>query len=410
MRILEVVAAQPDHVAAGDRVSGGVDVDHAHLGPPGLRIEQLAEGDGHEVASLEGDHHRVASREEMLGRAVAEVARVLHVEGDRIRASQLVADVLGHDGGLDAQGLEPLAHVVLQHLADVHFLDAQVSVGVPLHVVELGKVLRVQLQDQALGDDRDPVPPAVAHPLDDRARERVHEGLEPHLLVRELFGDEGDGGAGGLADPQGQMPGLAAHRDHVVPARGRLRVDHQVLHDVDAEVARGLEAEGVDVRRQVEVVVDRLRHVHDLQPPGRLLLQLHGRESGVVAADRDELGHPHAQQGQQRVLHVLGVGGGVGAGDADVGAAPEVDPADVFDPERDDMVDVALHDPLEAVPDAQDLDVLELGPDRGRANDAVDAGGGSAADQDGQLVLHSLSPAANDSFSLAFNSMNEELI
>ena len=45
----------------------------------------------------------------------------------------------------------------------------------------------------------------------------------------------------------------------------------------------------------------------------------------------------------------------------------------------------------------------------GRADDAVDARSGSASYQDRQLVLHSLSPAANDSFSLAFNSMTGEL-
>ena len=52
------------------------------------------------------------------------------------------------------------------------------------------------------------------------------------------------------------------------------------------------------------------------------------------------------------------------------------------------MVDVSLHDPLEAIPDAQDLDVLQLGPDRGRADDAVDARSRAAAHEDRQLVLH----------------------
>ena len=41
VRILEVVAAQADHVAAGDRVARGVDVDHAHPGAARLRVEQL---------------------------------------------------------------------------------------------------------------------------------------------------------------------------------------------------------------------------------------------------------------------------------------------------------------------------------------------------------------------------------
>ena len=60
-------------------------------------------GTGDEVAALHRDHRRVAAREQELGRAVAEVARVLHVERDRVGAAQLVADVLGDDRRLDAQ-------------------------------------------------------------------------------------------------------------------------------------------------------------------------------------------------------------------------------------------------------------------------------------------------------------------
>ena len=52
-----------------------------------------------------------------------------------------------------------------------------------------------------------------------------------------------------------------------------------------------------------------------------------------------------------------------------------------------DVVDVALHDPLEAVADAQDLDTLEDAADRRRADDAVDAGGGAAPDENGESLL-----------------------
>ena len=52
-----------------------------------------------------------------------------------------------------------------------------------------------------------------------------------------------------------------------------------------------------------------------------------------------------------------------------------------------DVIDVALHDPLEAVADAEDLDAFERGADGRRADDAVDAGGGAAADQDGEIVM-----------------------
>ena len=112
-----------------------------------------------------------------------------------------------------------------------------------------------------------------------------------------------------------------------------------------------------------------------MRPPA-LLLELHRRERRVVAADGDELRDVQPQQRDDGVLEVLRVGRRVGARDADVRAAAEVDAADGLDGQRRDVVDVALHDPLEAVADADDVDAFELGADRRRADDAVDAGGG----------------------------------
>ena len=64
-----------------------------------------------------------------------------------------------------------------------------------------------------------------------------------------------------------------------------------------------------------------------------------------------------------------------------------MDAADGVDRERDDVVDVALHEPLEAVADADDVDAFEPGADRRRADDAVDAGRRAAADEDCELVM-----------------------
>ena len=52
------------------------------------------------------------------------------------------------------------------------------------------------------------------------------------------------------------MPSLPPHRDDEVPAGGRLRVDHQVVHDPDADVARRVVTERVDVGRQIEIIVE----------------------------------------------------------------------------------------------------------------------------------------------------------
>src|SRR6266545_3570864 len=81
-------------------------------------------------------------------------------------------------------------------------------------------VFGVDAEHEALGDDGHPVAAAVALALDDRAHEGVHDGLEPYLRPRELLGNEGEGRSRRLADPEGEVAGLAAHGDHEVPARG----------------------------------------------------------------------------------------------------------------------------------------------------------------------------------------------
>ena len=245
---------------------------------------------------------------------------------------------------------------------------------------------RVEPEHDALRDDGHAVPAPRRQALDDRADQRVDDRLERDVPAAELLGDERQRRAGGLADAEREVARLPTHGDHEVPARRRLRVHHQVLDDLDTDVTRGLEAERVDVRRQIEIVVDRLRHVHDADAPGRLLLELHRGERGVVAADRDQLRHVEAQQRDDGILELLRVAGRIGARDADVRAAAEVDAADVVDAERRHVVDVAPHDPLEAVADAEHVDPLEDRADGGRADHAVDAGRRAAADQDRQFL------------------------
>jgi hypothetical protein len=187
-----------------------------------------------------------------------------------------------------------------------------------------------------------------------------------------------------------EVAGLAAHGDDEIPPRRRLGVDHQVLDDLDAVMPRRLEPERVDVDGQIEIVVDRLRDVHDADPARRLPVERHRRIRGVIAADRQQTRDVEAEERSNGVLEVVRVGVGIGARDADVRSAAEVDPAHCFDRERHDVIDVALHDPLEAVADAEDVDALEPGPNRRRADDAVDAWGRPAPDENGQrmLMLH----------------------
>ena len=205
----------------------------------------------------------------------------------------------------------------LQDLADVHLGDAHVTVRVALAFLQLGQVVFADVEHDAFADDRHAVAPAVAHPFDDGPDQRVDEDLE-RQRCRELFRDERQRRAGGFGDAEAEVSSRAAHRDHDVPSRCRLGVDHQVLDDFDAVMARRLESERVDMSRQIEIVVDRLRHMDDAQPSGRVLGQLHGREGRVVAADGDELRHVEPQQRLDRVLEQRRALRGIRAGDADV--------------------------------------------------------------------------------------------
>ena len=67
--------------------------------------------------------------------------------------------------------------------------------------------------------------------------------------------------------------------------------------------------------------------------------------------------------------------------------APEVNAAHRFDGQRDDVIDVALHDPFEAVANAEHVDPIEPGPNRRRPNHAVDARGRSSADENSERLV-----------------------
>ncbi len=135
---------------------------------------------------------------------------------------------------------------------------------------QLGEVVFADVQHDAFADHRDAIPPAIAHPFDDGADERVDHHLQPQRWG-EFLGNERQCRARCLRDAEAQVARRPAHRNDEVPARGRLGVHHQVLDDLDAVVTRRLKSECVDMRRQVEVVVDGFRHVHNPQPSGCML-------------------------------------------------------------------------------------------------------------------------------------------
>ena len=121
--------------------------------------------------------------------------------------------------------------------------------------------------------------------------------------------------------------------------------------------------------------------------PAGLLLELHRREGRVVAADRDAAATTFRRSSEMTVFsRCCGFLVGLAR------EMPMCEPPRKWMRLTSSMVSgvtwstFALHDPLEAVADAEDLDALEPGADGGGADDAVDAGGGAAADEDGEFL------------------------
>ena len=202
----------------------------------------------HEVPGLHRHHRGVAALEQVLGRAVAEVARVLHVVGDRVGAAQLVADVLGDDR---ARGSRTRAGASAPRACRISPMLTSAMRTWPWSSRSTSSS-----SARSAGSMSSTTPSAItATPSRRPSASRLMCAptsvstmrAQPDRLGAELLGDERQRGAGRLADAERQVAGLAAHRDHEVPARGGLGVDHQVLDDLDADVARGLVAERVDV-------------------------------------------------------------------------------------------------------------------------------------------------------------------
>ena len=163
------------------------------------------------------------------------------------------------------------------------------------------------VKHDAFGNHRDAIAASVTQTLDDGADERVDDRFQSERL-RELFGNQRERRAGGFADSEREMAGLPSHRDHEIPARRGFRVHHEVLDDLGAVVPSGLEPERVDRRGQIEIVVDRLRHVHHVNTALRAFFELHRRVRRVVAANREQSRHVEPQQRDHDVLEMLRIG------------------------------------------------------------------------------------------------------
>ena len=183
-----------------------------------------------------------------------------------------------------------------------------------------------------------------------------------------------------LPMPSVRWPGRPPHGHAEIPAAGGLRVLHQALDHADADVTRRLVAERRHRQRHAEVVVDALRHLHDADagPRGDRRRAAHH----VVAADADERVDLELAERRDGVVEALRALGDVAPRRAEEDAAVEVDARHLVDRQLVLLVGVALRQPLEAVGEADghaaDADRL----DGDRADHAVGAGRGTAADDD----------------------------
>ena len=144
---------------------------------------------------------------------------------------------------------------------------------IPFDMVQSPQVSRVKNLDQPFRQHDHPIGAPSTKPLDHRPDHEIPHTLESHRPLPKFLGNDGERGAGCLADSERQMAGFAPHRHNKVPARRGTGVHHEILDDLDGEMPGRLKAECRNAIREIEVIVDGLRHMHNLREPGRLFFQ-----------------------------------------------------------------------------------------------------------------------------------------
>ena len=177
MRVFKIVAVQPEHIAAGDEERFRLHIDHPYLGALGNWIDDILKIERHKHPFLDRDHGSIAVFQDKLGGAETEVAGIFHVERNRVGAAQFIADVFSHDRRLDIQLFQLFLNLVFEDLAEVDFRQADIVVGVALHIHEHFQVGRIEVFHQPFRQDHHPVFPAIAQALDDSADQNVDDML-----------------------------------------------------------------------------------------------------------------------------------------------------------------------------------------------------------------------------------------
>ncbi|OPZ79635.1 MAG: hypothetical protein BWY77_01321 [bacterium ADurb.Bin431] len=208
--------------------------------------------------------------------------------------------------------------------------------------------------------------------------------------MAEFLGDDGQGGAGGFGDAEGEMTGVAPHGDGDVPAVHGAGVFHQILDQGGAEIAGGLVTEGGKIVGQGQIIVDGFGDMGELDLAAGRAGDLHGAEGGVVAADSDHVGDAEGLEEFHRILDPVWRLGRVGARGAQDRSPVVVNAGDVADAQ---LLDVGLElrfipldQPFVAIHNAVDVEVMAPGLDGHCGDDAVQSGRRTAADKDGEIA------------------------
>jgi len=186
----------------------GINVNHAHASPAGLRIKQLVERENADVPVFQADHAPTAQLavllvgEQEANRPVAQRPRVVDVERDGRSAAQLVSQRHFHDGYWITAAGKAVLDLILQDGRKRDVPEAKVAVLVSLHFHAgyRGDLFEVQLLRNALSDHRQTVL-APHHPsLQNRGLQHSAQVMQPEALSRKLLGDDAQRGACGLAN------------------------------------------------------------------------------------------------------------------------------------------------------------------------------------------------------------------
>ena len=215
--------------------------------------------------------------------------------------------------------------------------------------------------DQALGEHGDAVATAVREALDDRARQGVDERLEADLLAGELLGDQRRASRRRpcRCRARGGRP-CGPSRSRSTSARWSCASTIRFF-TISTPMWRAVWKPKVSTcggrSRSLSIV---LGTCTTRSAPCGLLRQLHGRKGGVVAADGDELARRRAAAASRSAFSRCS-GSSVGL----AREMPMCEPPRKWMRLTSSMARGAtwsmspLHDPLEAVPDAEHLDARE---------------------------------------------------